>query len=278
MDDLLAECIALQGFGQTGVGAGTGSLVSTSNRSGTCSTTTSLTPCSSDGGDSEGACSSPAGGTDPRSPAQLNGTTFPAANAAASTAPDTFPSSRSPSFTTGSGIAAAVAAAAVASVASNIPDGEYPPETSSLRVIGEKFGCVIDVVGEMAADAAAVALGASAAAFNAGHVEASGLLRAVGSATPVGYQDILIWGPAGVVGEAKDAVCSLVSGRASAEVVVGAKRIGKRDRGFWVNCEVSAAVVRYYTNCCCCCCCFVGVHDFLFRLSEARTRWCCVFR
>lgn len=254
MDDLLAECIALKGFGQAGAGAGT--LVHTNNRTRTCGTTSPLTSCSSDGGDSEGA-SSPAGGTNPWSPTQRNGTTtFSTASPTATATPDAFSSTPPPSFASGSGIAAAVAAAAVASVASNIPDGEYPPETSSLRVIGEKFGCVIDVVGEVAADAAAVALAASAAAFSAGHVDASGLLRAVGSATPVGYQDILIWGPVGVVEEAKDAVCSLVSGKGSAEVVVGARRIEKRDRGFWVNCEVSTVPVC--TNPCI----NVDMHDF----------------
>lgn len=272
MDDLLAECIALKGFGQTNAGgapAGAGSSVPTSNGSNTCSTTNSLTSCSSGGGDSEGVFSPPEGGREPWSPPQLRSSNFTTASTAnANATPDAFPSSSSSlpsSFTSGSGIAAAVAAAAVASVASNIPDGEYPPETSSLRVIGEKFGCVIDVVGEIAADAAAVALGASAAAFSAGHVEASGVLRAVGSATPVGYQDILIWGPSGVVAEAKDAVCSLVSGRASAEVVVGAKRIEKRDRGFWVNCEVGCMIY-------CCCCCLYVLYGFVRVCIDV----CCV--
>lgn len=229
MDDLLAECIALKGLKQAGTASpGT-------------SSTSSVTTCPasySDGGGSEGS-SSP--GTDPWSPIQ-------AAAAAATPSVSSSVSSSSSSFAPpdNSGVAAAIAAAAAVTVASNLPDGEYPPETSSLRIIGEKYGCVIDVVGEAAAAAAAAAVNASAAACEGcrGGPEADVIspLQAVGSATPVGHQDILIWGPAGVVGEAKDAVCSLVSGSASAEVVVGVGRIGRRDRGFWVNCEVRALV------------------------------------
>ncbi|CBN79330.1 hypothetical protein Esi_0198_0016 [Ectocarpus siliculosus] len=224
MDDLLAECIALKGLKQAGTASpGT-------------SSTSSATTCPgsySDEGGSEGSCSP---GTDPWSPIQ-------AAAAAATPSVSSSVSSSSSSFAPPDNgrVAAAIAAAAAVTVASNLPDGEYPPETSSLRIIGEKFGCVIDVVGEAAAAAAAAAVNASAAACEGGRggagADAISPLQAVGSATPVGHQDILIWGPAGVVGEAKDAVCSLVSGSASAEVVVGVGRIGRRDRGFWVNCE-----------------------------------------
>ncbi|CAN0381959.1 unnamed protein product, partial [Ectocarpus sp. 12 AP-2014] len=224
MDDLLAECIALKGLKQAGTASpGTSSISSAA----TC-------PASySDGGGSEGSCSP---GTDPWSPIQ-------AAAAAATPSVSSSVSSSSSSFAPPDNgrVAAAIAAAAAVTVASNLPDGEYPPETSSLRIIGEKFGCVIDVVGEAAAAAAAAAVNASAAACEGGRGGAGAdpisPLQAVGSATPVGHQDILIWGPAGVVGEAKDAVCSLVSGSAAAEVVVGVGRIARRDRGFWVNCE-----------------------------------------
>ncbi|CAN0498069.1 unnamed protein product, partial [Ectocarpus sp. 8 AP-2014] len=224
MDDLLAECIALKGLKQAGTAS-----------PGTSSTSSATTcPASySDGCGSEGSCSP---GTNPWSPIQ-------AAAAAATPSVSSSVSSSSSSFSPPDNgrVAAAIAAAAAVTVASNLPDGEYPPETSSLRIIGEKFGCVIDVVGEAAAAAAAAAVNASAAACEGGRggagADAIAPLQAVGSATPVGHQDILIWGPAGVVGEAKDAVCSLVSGSASAEVVVGVGRIGRRDRGFWVNCE-----------------------------------------
>ncbi|CAB1102971.1 unnamed protein product [Ectocarpus sp. CCAP 1310/34] len=224
MDDLLAECIALKGLKQAGTASpGTSSTSSATTR-----------PASySDGSGSEGSCSP---GTDPWSPIQAA-----AAAATPSVSPSVSSSSSSFAAPDNGRVAAAIAAAAAVTVASNLPDGEYPPETSSLRIIGEKFGCVIDVVGEAAAAAAAAAVNASAAACEGSQggagADAISPLQAVGSATPVGHQDILIWGPAGVVGEAKDAVCSLVSGSASAEVVVGVGRIGRRDRGFWVNCE-----------------------------------------
>lgn len=252
MDDLLAECIALKGFGQTpGTNAG-GSGGGGGGGSSNSSTTTTSPTSSSDGGGAPGpgslsppplAVAVAAGRKDERwAPVQQSAATTTATSSpfssSSSSSSATFSAGGGVGGGGGGGVAAAIAAAAAVTVASNLPDGEYPPETSSLRIIGEKFGCVIDVMGEAAASAATAALDASARAFAAGRLDAAGVLQPVGSATPVGHQDILVWGPAGVVREAKEAVCSLVSGRACAEVVVGAKRIEKRDRGFWVNCEV----------------------------------------
>ena len=211
MDDLLAECIALKGMGQAGGGSAKGQPWSDSHPK--------PAAASSPSEDNK----SPTGGMEIWSPTTqgVGGSGSPA-------------SGPTPSYS----VAAAAAAAAAVSVASNLPDGEYPPETASLRIIGEKYGCVIDVAGEIASDAAAAAVNATLAARAAGRIEESGVLRPVGSATPVGHQDVLIWGPAVAVGEAKDAVAALVSGNACAEVVIGIKRIQRRDRGFWVNCEV----------------------------------------
>lgn len=242
MDDLMAECIALKGFGQAGSGA-RGQPWSDSQPATAGTSSTSPAP-PADVGSSEVS-------TAPWSPVQSsNSTTAPAG-----TAP-TSPCSSSSSSSAAVAAAAAAAAAAV-SVASNLPDGEYPPETASLRIIGEKYGCVIDVAGEIAADAAADTVAAAAAAYEAGRLGAAGLLHPVGSATPVGHQDVLIWGPTGAVGEAKDAVAALVSGNACAEVVVGIGRIQRRDRGFWVNCEVRKAF------------CSVGL--FVRRYSDSGT-------
>lgn len=252
MDDLLAECIALKGFGQVPTAIVTTATTSGSNNSISPTTTTSPSS-SSDGGEPGRGSFSPspsaAGHSDESWPLAQQTTTTATPSSSTTSSPSSSSSSSSSSFSGigrgsdsggGGGVAAAIAAAAAVTVAANLPDGEYPPESSSLRIIGEKYGCVIDVVGEAAAAAAVTATTASANAFAAGRLDAAGVLEAVGSATPVGHQDILIWGPAGVVREAKRAVCSLVSGRASAEVVVGAKRIERRDRGFWVNCEVGA--------------------------------------
>lgn len=211
MDDLLAECIALKGLGQAG-GSARGQPWSEPHPVPSTEDNTSPTRVVEPWKSTTGNSSAPTPVMNPPGAATSN---------------------------TPSAAAAAAAAAAAVSVASNLPDGEYPPETASLRIIGEKYGCVIDVAGEIAADAAAAAVAATHSAFAAGRIEASGLLRPVGSATPVGHQDVLIWGPAAAVGEAKDAVAALVSGNATAEVVIGIKRIQRRDRGFWVNCEVS---------------------------------------
>lgn len=210
MDDLLAECIALKGLGQAG-GSARGQPWSEPHPVSPAEDNTSPTRAVEPWNSSTGNSSAPTSVMNPPGAATSN---------------------------TPSSAAAAAAAAAAVSVASNLPDGEYPPETASLRIIGEKYGCVIDVAGEIAADSAAAAVSAAQSAFAAGRIEASGLLRPVGSATPVGHQDVLIWGPAAAVGEAKDAVAALVSGNATAEVVIGIKRIQRRDRGFWVNCEV----------------------------------------
>lgn len=230
MDDLLAECIALKGFRQ-----GDGGSSSNSGGGGRPQAwadhhpqpthdvvVTALSPTSS-------SSSSPP--TQESSPVAAATAAVTAAGATSTTPVD---------VPTSAVAAAAAAAAAAVSVASNLPDGEYPPETGSLRIIGENFGCVVDVVGETAADATVATVAASSAS-GAARGESGGVLRAVGSATPVGHQDVLIWGPVGAVGEAKDAVAALVSGNACAEVVVGTGRIKRRDRGFWVNCEVREA-------------------------------------
>lgn len=222
----MAECIALKGLGQAGSGArgqawSDSPAVVCGSGSGAGSSSATSSPTSSEGSS-----------TEPWSPVHQ------ASKTTTITPTETNNSTVTVTVTTTPAAAAAAAAAAV-SVASNLPDGEYPPETASLRIIGEKYGCVIDVVGEAASDAAAAAVAAASTAFETGRVGTAGLLVPVGSATPVGHQDVLIWGPAGVVREAKDAVAALVSANACAEVVVGAGRIQRRDRGFWVNCEVS---------------------------------------
>lgn len=207
MDDLLAECIALKGLRQTGGGA-RGNL------------------------NNSWASSSP----DPRPSVPPPATLTPKAKlAAATTAAVAIP------IPIGGAAAPAVGVAVAAT--SNIPEGEYPPEPGSLRIIGETFGCVIDVAGEVAAEAAAAvatATGgvATGGSNGGGNRESHHLVRPVGSATRVRPQDVLIWGPSGSVVEAKEAVAALVSGNACSEVVVGAARIKRRDRGFWVNCEV----------------------------------------
>lgn len=225
MDDLLAECIALKGFRQGDNGSGGGRPQAWTDHHpqptrDVAATSASPPPTQETPHPTTTAAAAAA------APASASAPTPAAAIAAAS--------ATSPDAPTPAVAAAAAAAAAAVSVASNLPDGEYPPETGSLRIIGENFGCVVDVVGETAADAAVAAVVASTGASGA----SGGILRAVGSATPVGHQDVLIWGPVGAVGEAKDAVAALVSGNACAEVVVGTGRIKRRDRGFWVNCEV----------------------------------------
>lgn len=245
MDDLLAECIALKGLRQADINSGrVGHPWPDSLKPPDTSPATSTTSATSsvDGGSLDGS------GYDPWNHVHGRSTPDPlvsvhgaaaviATSASAGIGAGSVGSTGAPGPAASAAAAGAAAAAAV-SVASNLPDGEYPPETASLRIIGEKFGCVIDVAGEIAADAAAAAIAAASEACDAGRIGVSGLLQPVGSATPVGHQDVLIWGPTGVVGEAKDAVAALVSGNACAEVVVGIGRIQRRDRGFWVNCEV----------------------------------------
>lgn len=213
MDDLFAECIALKGLRQTSTGA-RGKL----NNSWTppSSSPTGAEPCP--------LVVPTAAGLTSQATAKLAAAT----TVAAAAVPIPIEGSSSTS-----GPAVAPVGVAGPAVASAIPEGEYPPEPGSLRIIGETFGCVIDVAGEVAAAAAMAA--AAAAAKQGGGGSAN---KPVGSATPVQPQDILIWGPAGSVVEAKEAVAALVSGNACAEVVVGAARIKRRDRGFWVNCEV----------------------------------------
>lgn len=214
MDDLLAECIALKGLRQTGSGA-RGNL----NNSWASS------------------------GPDSRAIVPAAAALTPKAKlASATTAAVAIPIPIAG--------AAAPAVGVTVAAASNIPEGEYPPEPGSLRIIGETFGCVIDVAGEVAAEAAAAVAaaagggGGAGTAAGAGNRENHHLVRPVGSATPVRPQDVLIWGPSGSVVEAKEAVAALVSGNACSEVVVGAARIKRRDRGFWVNCEVRCEGAR----------------------------------
>lgn len=212
MDDLLAECIALKGLRQASTGA-RGKL------------NNSWTPSSSSPSVAEPCpivVPTAAGLAAP-------GTKLASATTVATAAAVPIPIEGSST----TGPAVAPVGVTGSAVASPIPEGEYPPEPGSLRIIGETFGCVIDVAGEVAA-AAAMAAAAAAKQGGAG----SGANKPVGSATPVRPQDVLIWGPAGSVVEAKEAVAALVSGNACAEVVVGAARIKRRDRGFWVNCEV----------------------------------------
>lgn len=235
MDDLVAESIALKGLPQTCNGA-RGKLwneaSSTHNGSNAASTSvspTASTPHSTPGGAGSVGWSAVAGPTKAPSPPPPS-TSAPAAAAASSGA--------GTASTTIAATPSSTAATVVMDVGSTLPDGEYPPQAGSLRIIGETFGCVIDVVGEVAAQAAAAAVAADAETFAAGRSDRRAPLRPKGSATPVGNHDVLIWGPAGAVIEAKDAVAALVSANACAEVIVGATRIKRRDRGFWVNCEV----------------------------------------
>lgn len=292
MDDLLAECIALKGLPHAGNGARGAKSKSH------CSSSWAPTDSHHDTG-IDTATGTPPSPPPPLSRPSPTPHTIPAgAVAAVGTATDgAVPWASTPpaisatpdmsaiagvvpsNSTVGGGAAgpggSSSGDAMVMSVGdATLPDGEYPPEAGSLRIIGETFGCVIDVAGEAAAEsvrvavAAAVATSAATAATvakveteasgddgrgcssdSSGSKKKAGGLRPVGSMTPMGKHDVLIWGPAGAVAEAKEAVAALVSGKACAEVVVGAARIRRRDRGFWVNCEVRVCVVCVWCAC-----------------------------
>lgn len=231
MDDLLAELIALRGLDQAGSGArgnmnNIGKSWSPAHESHPFVPTTTSSVVTSA---TVATC-----GVLPWTDATASTISTPSAVGAAADG-GSFP-------TASVGASVVPVSVSIGAAASNLPDGEYPPEPGSLRVIGENFGCVIDVAGEVAAQAAAASIAAAAGlrATGSGENKTHRVLRPVGSATPVSPQDVLIWGPAGAVLEAKRAVAALISGNACAEVIVGAARIKRRDRGFWVNCEVGA--------------------------------------
>lgn len=245
MDDLVAECIALKGLPHVGNGA-RGKFWNDSSPQ----TVTVATP----------ANVPPAAAT-PRAAGVIGSVGWKAASGSSATSPDARHGNTKTAATSSSAslsappatTPAASGVAVVVDVGSNLPDGEYPPQAGSLRIIGETFGCVIDVAGEAAAQAAAASVAADVEAFAAGRSDKKAPLQPKGSATPVGNHDVLIWGPAGAVAEAKDAVAALVSANACAEVVVGAARIKRRDRGFWVNCEVGMRLCVSNRFVCACC-------------------------